>query len=95
MIPNHTHFIEAIHDRKKVCVRFYSKPDSSVIDRVCAPMDYGPGKDGLDGLNHYWVWDYASKSGTHSLGLMAAQILDLQVLGDSFDPKELLEVTVR
>ena len=41
MIPNHTRFIEAIHEKKKVCVRFYCKADSGVLDRVCVPMDYG------------------------------------------------------
>ena len=43
MIPNHAQFLAAIKDKKKVCVQFYSKADSGVLDRVCAPMDYGPG----------------------------------------------------
>ena len=50
MIPNHTQFTAAIQERKKVFVRFYSKPGSGVLDRVCAPMDYGPGEN-PDGLN--------------------------------------------
>ncbi len=87
MIPNHTQFIAAIQDKRKVCVRFYSQPDSGVLDRVCAPVDYGPG--GVkDGLNRYWLWDYASDVGSHTLGLVPQQILDLQVLGEVFDPTE-------
>jgi hypothetical protein len=43
MIPNHKEFIEAINEKKKVRVRFYSQADSGLLDRVCAPMDYGPG----------------------------------------------------
>jgi len=88
MIPNHTRFIEAIHEKKKVCVRFYSKADSGVLDRVCAPMDYGPGEEIADGVNRYWLWDYASDTGSHTLGLVPQQILDLQVLGAVFDPVE-------
>jgi len=90
MIPNHTQFIAAIQDRKKVWVRFYSKPDSGVLDRVCAPMDYSPGADSKDGLNRYWFWDYASDTGSHTLGLMPQQILDLQVVGEAFDPAQFI-----
>lgn len=87
MIANHTQFTAAIQDRKKVCVRFYSKPDSGVLDRVCAPLEYGPGEN-PDGLNRYWLWDYANETGARAVGLIPQQILDLQVLGDLFDPLE-------
>jgi hypothetical protein len=86
MIPNHKQFIEAIHEKKKVSVRFYSKADSGVLDRVCAPMDYGPGGDIPDGLNRYWLWDYASNTASQTLGLVPQQIVDLQVLGEVFEP---------
>lgn len=89
MIPNHTRFIEAIHEKKKVWVRFYSKADSGLLDRVCAPLDYGPGGELKDGLNRYWLWDYASNAGPHTLDLLPEQIVDLQVLGEVFDPAQL------
>ena len=88
MIPNHPRFLEAISEKKKVSVRFYSKADSGVLDRVCAPMDYGPGGEIQDGLNRYWLWDYTSNPGTHTLGLLPQQIVDLQVLGEGFDPAD-------
>ena len=90
MIPNHDRFIEAIKERKKVSVRFYSKADSGVLDRVCAPMDYGPGGSVNDGLNRYWLWVYASNTGSHLLGLMPKQIVELQVIGEEFDPREFI-----
>jgi hypothetical protein len=86
MIPNHPRFIEAITDKKKVSVRFYSPADSGVLDRVCAPMDYGPGGETQDGLHRYWLWNYASNTGTHTLGLLPQQIVDLQVMSEVFDP---------
>ena len=89
MIPNHPQFIEAIQGQKKVSVRFYSTADSGVIDRVCAPLDYGPGSGIQDGLNRYWLWDYAAGQGAHLLGLVPQQIQDLQVLGGLFDPAQL------
>ena len=88
MITNHEQFIAAIQEHKKVWVRFYSTADSGVLDRVCAPMDYGPGSGVEDGLNRYWLWDYASDTGACALGLMPQQIVDLQMLGETFDPAE-------
>ena len=88
MIPNHPRFIEAIQQRKKVAVRFYSKPDQGVLDRVCAPLDYGPGDGPPDALNRYWLWDYADTTGTPTLGLVPQQIVDVRVLGEVFDPAE-------
>ena len=89
MIPNHKQFIEAIKEKKKVCLRFYSKADSGVIDLVCAPMDYGPGAGIQDGVNRYWLWDYTSNNGSHTLSLLPEQVLDLRALGEPFDPAQL------
>ena len=88
MIPNHKEFIEAIKEKKKVNLRFYSKADSEVIDLVCAPMDYGPGAGSSDGVNRYSLWDYSSNNGSHTLSFLPEQILDLSVLGGVFDPAE-------
>jgi hypothetical protein len=88
MIKNHEQFIEAIKEKKKVCLRFYSKADSGVIDLVCAPMDYGPGAGIPDGINRYSLWDYTSNNGSHTLSLLPEQVLDLRLLGEGFEPAE-------
>lgn len=88
MIPNHPQFLAALQDKKKVWVKFYSKADSGVLERTCAPMDYGSGGAPQDGLNRYWLWDYASNTGLHTLGLLPQQIVDLQMLGEGFDPAQ-------
>lgn len=88
MISNHKDFIEAIKEKRKVSVRFYSKADSGVIDLVCAPMDYGPAGLIKDGVNRYRLWDYTSNNGSHILALLPEQILDLSVLGAVFDPAD-------
>ena len=87
MIPNHSQFVEALTDRKKVGVRCYSLPDSGVLDCICAPMSYGPGEI-QDGLNRYWLWDYASPMGVHTLGFAPKQIVDQRELGEIFSPAE-------
>jgi len=89
MIPNHAHFIEALKDKKKVRVKFNSRADGGVMERVCAPLAYGPAGELNDGQNRYWLWDYANNSGACALGLMPQQILDLQILKEDFDPTTL------
>ena len=89
MIPTHKQFIEAIHAKNKVCVRFYSAADSGVVDRVCAPLDYGTGGKFEDGLNRYWFWDYSGNAELRVLSLVPEQITDLRVLGETFDPAQL------
>ncbi|HTI71442.1 MAG TPA: hypothetical protein VMF06_15830 [Candidatus Limnocylindria bacterium] len=86
MIPNHPAFLAAIHDRMKVCVRYYSKPDSAVLDRVCAPLDYGPGTETPEGPHRYWLWDLGDRVADPLLGLVSGQIVDLRVLGEAFNP---------
>ena len=88
MIPNHAQFLAACQKKQKVCVRFYSRSDSGILNLVCAPMDYGPGRDNKEGVNRYWLWNYASDPGSHVLGLVPQQILDLQLLGEVFDPSD-------
>jgi hypothetical protein len=86
MIPNHARFLTAVQDKNKVSVRYYSRADDGVVDRICAPLEYGPGAENQDGLNRYWLWDYARPPGSRRLGLVPKQIVELQVLGEVFDP---------
>jgi len=88
MIPNHARFIEAIQEKKKVRVRLYSVADSGVVDRVLAPMDYGPGVGQEDGLNRYWLWKEKSDGTGQALGLLPQEIVDLLMLGEVFDPAQ-------
>ena len=89
MIPNHKEFIQAIQAKTKVCVRFYSKADSGVVDLVCAPLDYGPEAAIPDGVNRYSLWDYSSNNGSHILSLLPEQVLDMRILGELFDPAKI------
>ncbi len=88
MIPNHSQFIEAINEKRKLRVRYYSIADSEVMDRICAPMDFGPGTVHKDRLNRYWLWVYSDNAGSHILGLLPGEVENLQVLGEVFDPAQ-------
>jgi hypothetical protein len=89
MISNHAQFLTAIREKKLIRIVFYSQPDGGTVDRECAPLDYGPEPDAKDGVNRYWIWDPASTAGSNPLGLRPDQIVNVQVLGNDFDPTQL------
>ena len=89
MIPNHTQFLDAICEKRLIRIDFYSLPDAGTVNRECAPLDYGMEAGKSDGLNRYWIWDYANTAGANPLGLLPDQIVGVQVLGKDFDPGKL------
>jgi hypothetical protein len=81
-------FIQAIRDRKKVTVSFYSKEDQRVMVRKCAPMDYGPSRRTKEKNDRYHLWDYNSDTRIHTLSLNPEQVANIEVLDESFEPSE-------
>lgn len=86
MHTQHDVFIDAIHTKKKLRIRFYSEEDGGYIERVCAPMDYAAGKRIHDGIPRYWVWDFESDKANHSLPLRSERIEYMRNEGEDFDP---------
>ena len=78
--------IRAIHTRRKLRIRFFSKEVGTYITRICAPVDYGPSRTAQDYRNKLHVWDY--ESDPHLLVLDQSHIEELYVLEQAFDPAE-------
>ncbi|MCK4764501.1 MAG: hypothetical protein KAW12_20040 [Candidatus Aminicenantes bacterium] len=81
-------FIQAIHERRKVKLTFFSKEDRGELTRACAPMDYGPSRHSSKKDNRYHLWDYDSDSGSHTLSLPSEQIKNIEILKEQFHPAE-------
>ena len=81
MHNQHDVFIDAIHTKKKLRIRFYSADDGCYIERV-----YATGKRIHDGIPRYWVWDFESDKANHTLPLRAERIESMDDVGESFDP---------
>ncbi|VVB73783.1 Uncharacterised protein [uncultured archaeon] len=77
--------IRAIHAKRKVRVRFFSKEEGTYITRVCAPMDYGRSRHAMDFRNKLHVWDYET---SQPLALDQSHVEELTVLDETFDPAE-------
>ena len=83
-------FIKAINNKKKVSITFYSKEDSGLLKRKCAPMDYGPSRLAKSKNDRFHLWDYESDIRKHTLSLNPQQIKSLEVLEETFDPSEFI-----
>lgn len=86
-------FIGAIHNKKKIRLDFHSKEDGAVLTRTCAPMDYGPSQRAnvKDKSDRFHMWDYDSDEGRHTLSLKEEQIRNIEVLNESFEPREFVK----
>ncbi len=81
-------FIQAIRERQKVKVQFYSKEDNCNLSRTCAPMDYGPSRRAKEKNDRLHLWDFDSDTGQHMLSLNLEQVLTLEILEEKFDPED-------
>lgn len=86
----HNSFIQAIHDKKKIELHFFSKEDGRVIVRKCAPMDFGPSRRAKIPTDRYHLWDYESDEKQHNLPLLPNQIKEMKILDETFDPAEFI-----
>lgn len=83
-------FIQAIHDKKKVQLTFFSKEDGRNLTRLCAPMDHGPSRRATDKSDRYHLWDYESDKRNHTISLPPGQIVSLEVIDETFEPGEFI-----
>ena len=88
MHSHHSVFIDALHNRLCIELRFRSKEDSAVLVRRCAPMDFGPSRRAHNQADRYHLWDYDSDTGRHTLSLLPAQVLSMIATKQYFDPAE-------
>jgi len=86
----HNNFIQAIHDKKKIELHFFSKEDGIIIVRKCAPMDFGPSRSAKIKTDRYHLWDYESAEKQHNLPLLPNQIKEIIILNEYFDPVEFI-----
>ena len=80
----HENFLQAIHERKLVEVKFNSQ-EKGVIQRLCVPFDFGPSRRNLaSNPNRYHIYDLNSPDGKHILSIH--QIITIDITGQIFDP---------
>ncbi len=81
-------FMQALQSKNKIKITFYSPVDRQTLVRICAPLDYGPGKGPNDRSDRFHVWADESVSGAHLLSLNPEQVRRLEILDEEFDPAD-------
>ncbi len=82
----HQVFLDAITERRQLSVTFVSKKDGREQTRICAPLDYGPLRGGLDQAPRYQLWDLDGKRKPFNVVLAADEIMSITLLAETFDP---------
>lgn len=83
-------FTQAIRDKRKVRLTFFSKEDGHALVRTCAPLDFGPSRRAHDKSDRFHLWDYDSDTRRHTLSLLPNQVISIEILSETFDPEELI-----
>lgn len=83
-------FISAIRNKQIVVLRFYSKEDVTIIQRTCAPMDFGPSRRAKIKNDRFHLWDYDSDTRSHILSLSPEQVVEIIVLDEHFNPEDIV-----
>ncbi len=84
-------FIEAIHNKTKIYLTFFSKEDSRSLTRLCAPMDFGPSRRAHNQSDRYHFWDYESDERNHVLSLLPNQVKGMKFTQEYFNPSEFID----
>lgn len=90
MHPAHQVFLDAITEKRCLSVRFFSRKEGRELERVCAALDFGPLRGGLDGAHVYQLWDLEGKRKPHNLALAEADIFAMTPLEKTFEPAAII-----
>lgn len=90
MHADHQIFLDAIAQKRRLAVRFFSKKEGRELMRTCAPLDYGPLRGSVDTAPRYQLWDLEGKRKPFNLPLVASDILAMTPLDDTFDPAAII-----
>ena len=86
MHADHDVFLEALHAKRRLSVRFFSKKEKRELTRVCAPLDYGPLRGAVEKRPHYQLWDLEGKRKPLNIVVAAEDIRSMTPLEETFDP---------
>jgi len=86
----HTHhdiFMQAVKDRRKVIVTYFSGEYNLNLMKLCVPLHYSP-PDAAEESAFYYSWDSGGDVGERVLALRLYQIIYMELSDETFDPDE-------
>lgn len=87
MLVDHDIFIQAVKDRKKIILTYFSGQQSLYLTRLCVPVQFNcSGSE--DSSDCYYFWDPEADIGERLLGLFPSQIAYMEISDEIFDPAD-------
>lgn len=87
MLIDHDIFIQAIKDKKKIILTYFSGEQSLYLTRLCVPIEFIC-SDSEDTADCYYFWDSEADIGERLLGLFPSQIAYMDFSDETFDPAD-------
>lgn len=84
---DHNKFVQAVKDRRKVIVTYFSGEYSLNLTKLYVPLQYSP-SDGRDDSDRYYLWDPEGDIGRRVLVLPPSQVVYMELSDDTFEPDE-------
>lgn len=88
MHRDHDIFVQAIKDKRKVRLTYFSNTDSSFQIRLCAPLYYSPSHIEGDDSDCYYFWNFESGGGKPFFYLAPSLTVDMELTEEAFDLSE-------
>lgn len=86
---------EAIQERKLMLVCFRLKSTGEVVKREVAPLDYSLSQKPKYKEFKVHFWDFGTNDQGHPLSLTVEQIIEMEILAESFKPEEFITWNVK
>ncbi len=95
MHAEHQTFLDALHSKNRMVVRFFNRKEKRELVKTVAPMDFGPLRGALDAQPRYQFWDLLGKRKPLNIAVLAEDIREMKVEEGTFDPAEIITWTFK
>jgi len=87
MHQDHDKFTQAVKDRRKVIITYFSGEYNLSLTKLCVPLQYSPPGEEED-PDYYYLWDSEGDVGMRVLAFPSSHITYMELSDDGFDPDE-------
>ena len=87
MHVHHDIFMQAVKNRRKVIVTYFSDECNLNLTKLCVPVRYDSPDAGKES-DYYYFWDSEGEVGERLLSLRPSQIIYIELGDETFDPDE-------
>ncbi len=87
MLVHHDVFTQAVENRKKVILTYFSGQQFLYLTRLCVPVQFS--SSGMENSSKcYYFWDSEADVGERLLALKPSQITYMELSDEIFDPAD-------